>query len=83
MRLREPRATALIFASGKMCVTGVKSTTNATLAVKKFSYIVERVGFKPKEFIDFKVQNIVGTAGKNVRVHHGSAAWRPDLVSNP
>lgn len=28
MRLREPRATALIFGSGKICVTGVKSTHN-------------------------------------------------------
>ncbi len=46
MRLREPRATALIFASGKICVTGVKSTHNATLACKKFHYIIERVGFK-------------------------------------
>lgn len=64
MRLREPRATALIFASGKLCVTGVKSTHNATLAAKKFAYIIERIGFKPKEFMDFKVQNIVGTAGK-------------------
>jgi transcription initiation factor TFIID TATA-box-binding protein len=62
MRLREPRATALIFASGKICVTGVKSTHNATLACKKFHYIIERVGFKPKEYMDFKVQNIVGTA---------------------
>ena len=44
MRLRDPRATALIFASGKMVVTGVKSTHNATLAAKKFAYIVERVG---------------------------------------
>lgn len=62
MRLREPRATALIFASGKMVVTGVKSTHNATLAAKKFAYIVERVGFKPQDMMDFKVQNIVGTA---------------------
>jgi len=62
MRLREPRATALIFSSGKICVTGVKSTHNATLACKKFHYIIERVGFKPKEYMDFKVQNIVGTA---------------------
>ena len=62
MRLREPRATALIFSSGKMVVTGVKSTHNATLAAKKFAYIVERVGFKPQDIFDFKVQNIVGTA---------------------
>jgi len=58
MRLRDPTATALIFASGKMVVTGVKSTHNATLAAKKFAYVVEKVGFKPKEFMDFKVQNI-------------------------
>ena len=58
MRLRDPQATALIFGSGKMVVTGVKSTHNATLAAKKFAYIVEKVGFKPKEFVDFKVQNI-------------------------
>jgi len=51
MRLREPRATALIFASGKMCVTGVKSTHNATLAAKKFAFIVERVGFKPQDYV--------------------------------
>ena len=38
MRLREPRATALIFSSGKMCVTGVKSTHNVHLACKKFHY---------------------------------------------
>jgi len=62
MRLREPRATALIFGSGKICVTGVKSTHNATLACNKFHYIIERVGFKPKEYMEFKVQNIVGTA---------------------
>lgn len=51
MRLREPRATALIFASGKMCVTGVKSTHNANLAAKKFAYIVERVGFTPQDYV--------------------------------
>lgn len=43
MRLREPRATALIFASGKMCVTGTKSAHNSVLAAKKFSYIIEKV----------------------------------------
>ena len=87
MRLREPRATALIFASGKMVVTGVKSTHNATLAAKKFAYIVERVGFKPKEFIDFKIQNIVGTAdcGFPIRLeglvyaHSAFASYEPEL----
>ena len=87
MRLREPRATALIFASGKMVVTGVKSTHNANLAAKKFAYIIERVGFKPNEFVDFKVQNIVGTAdmGFPVRLeglvyaHSAFASYEPEL----
>jgi transcription initiation factor TFIID TATA-box-binding protein len=87
MRLREPRATALIFASGKMCVTGVKSTHNATLAAKKFAYIVERVGFTPQDYMDFKVQNIVGTAdvGFPIRLeglvyaHSTFASYEPEL----
>jgi transcription initiation factor TFIID TATA-box-binding protein len=87
MRLREPRATALIFASGKICVTGVKSTHNATLACKKFHYIIERVGFQPKEYMDFKVQNIVGTAdcGFPIRLeglvyaHSTFASYEPEL----
>eukprot|EP00429_Kryptoperidinium_foliaceum_P001166 CAMPEP_0176012318 /NCGR_PEP_ID=MMETSP0120_2-20121206/5734_1 /TAXON_ID=160619 /ORGANISM="Kryptoperidinium foliaceum, Strain CCMP 1326" /LENGTH=212 /DNA_ID=CAMNT_0017345201 /DNA_START=44 /DNA_END=683 /DNA_ORIENTATION=- len=84
MRLREPRATALIFASGKICVTGVKSTHNATLACKKFHYIIERVGFKPKEFMDFKVQNIVGTTdlgafGGTVDAHSVFCSYEPEL----
>jgi transcription initiation factor TFIID TATA-box-binding protein len=87
MRLREPRATALIFASGKMVVTGVKSTHNATLAAQKFAYIIEKVGFTPKELIDFKVQNIVGTAdvGFPIRLeglvyaHSAFASYEPEL----
>mmetsp|Transcript_12632 Transcript_12632/g.18569 ORF Transcript_12632/g.18569 Transcript_12632/m.18569 type:complete len:257 (+) Transcript_12632:66-836(+) len=87
MRLREPRATALIFASGKMCITGTKSTHNATLATKRFAYIVERVGFKPEEHLDFKVQNIVGTTdvGFPIRLeglvyaHSMYASFEPEL----
>lgn len=87
MRLREPTATALIFASGKMVVTGVKSTHNANLAAKKFAYIIERVGFKPNEFVDFKVQNIVGTADMGfpirleglVYAHSAFASYEPEL----
>lgn len=74
MRIREPRATALIFASGKMCVTGTKSAHNSCLAVKKFAYIIEKVrgcaaasggvSTNSQQYdgkIDFQVHNIVGT----------------------
>lgn len=86
MRLREPRATALIFASGKMCVTGCKSSHNSMLAAKKFALIVEKVGFKPG-IIDFKVQNMVGTLDVNfpirleglVYAHATFASYEPEL----
>jgi transcription initiation factor TFIID TATA-box-binding protein len=86
MRLREPRATALIFASGKMCVTGTKSTHNAALAAQRFAYIIEKVGFKPT-MIDFKVQNMVGTldVGFPIRLeglvyaHSTFASYEPEL----
>ena len=87
MRLREPKATALLFASGKIVVTGVRSVHNATYAAKKFAYIVEKVGFKPKEFFDFKVQNVAGTAdvGFPIRLeglvyaHSNFASYEPEL----
>ena len=87
MRLREPRATALIFRSGKMVISGSKSTHNATLAAKKFALIVERVGFQPKESIDFIVQNIVGTVdvGFAIRLeglvyaHSAFCSYEPEL----
>ena len=61
MRLREPKATALIFGSGKLVITGTKSCHNSSLATKKIAYILERIGFRPNDHINFKVQNIVGT----------------------
>jgi transcription initiation factor TFIID TATA-box-binding protein len=65
----------------------VKSTHNATLAAQKFAYIVEKVGFTPKELVDFKVQNIVGTAdvGFPIRLeglvfaHSAFASYEPEL----
>lgn len=87
MRLREPKATALIFSSGKMCVTGLKSIHNANLAAKRFAYIIDRIGFKCQQEIDFKVQNIVGTAdvGFPIRLeglvyaHSTFASYEPEL----
>lgn len=87
MRLREPRATALIFGSGKMVITGTKTSHNAMLAAKRFTYIIDRVGFTPQEVIDFKVQNIVGTCdmGFPIRLeglacnHSNYASYEPEL----
>ena len=60
MRIRDPKTTALIFASGKMVVTGAKSEEASRLASRKYARIIQKLGFNAK-FVDFKVQNIVGS----------------------
>lgn len=60
MRIRDPKTTALIFASGKMVVTGAKSEEQSRLASRKYARIIQKLGFQAK-FQDFKIQNIVGS----------------------
>ena len=60
MRIREPKTTALVFASGKMVVTGAKSEDDSRLASRKYARIIQKLGFNAK-FTDFKIQNIVGS----------------------
>ncbi|OAE18675.1 hypothetical protein AXG93_4448s1100 [Marchantia polymorpha subsp. ruderalis] len=60
MRIREPKTTALIFASGKMVCTGAKSEQQSKLAARKYARIIQKLGF-PAQFKDFKIQNIVAS----------------------
>lgn len=60
MRIREPKTTALIFASGKMVITGAKSEEFSRLAARKYARIIQKLGFNAR-FSEFKIQNIVGS----------------------
>jgi len=60
MRIREPKTTALIFASGKMVCTGAKDEELSRLAARKYARIIQKLGF-PAKFMDFKIQNIVAS----------------------
>uniref|UniRef100_A0A8C3QBK4 TATA-box binding protein n=1 Tax=Geospiza parvula TaxID=87175 RepID=A0A8C3QBK4_GEOPR len=60
MRIRQPRTTALIFSSGKMVCTGAKSEEQSRLAARKYARVVQKLGF-PAKFLDFKIQNMVGS----------------------
>lgn len=60
MRIRNPRATALIFSSGKLVCTGARSEDDSLLAARKFARIIQKLGFSVK-FSNFKIQNIVAT----------------------
>mmetsp|Transcript_22571 Transcript_22571/g.25396 ORF Transcript_22571/g.25396 Transcript_22571/m.25396 type:complete len:252 (-) Transcript_22571:1205-1960(-) len=60
MRLRDPKTTALIYASGKMICMGAKTVDNAKLAMRKFAKILKHLNFDIK-FTDFKVVNLLAS----------------------
>lgn len=61
LRIREPRTTALAFASGNMVCTGAKTEIEARLAGRKYVRILQKHGI-PVSFRNFKIQNIVASA---------------------
>lgn len=86
MRIRSPKTTALIFASGKMVITGARDENDSKFAAKKFSRVVMKIGFDV-QFRDFKIQNIVGSCavGFPIRLeglaydHEDYANYEPEL----
>jgi transcription initiation factor TFIID TATA-box-binding protein len=60
MRLREPKCTALIFASGKMVITGAKNEDDSHLAAKKIAAVLVKLGFGAS-LGGFRIQNVVAT----------------------
>lgn len=86
MRIRDPKTTALIFASGKMVVTGAKSENDSKLASRKYARIIQKLGFNAK-FTDFKIQNIVGSCDIKFPIrleglasrHHHFSSYEPEL----
>ena len=60
MRLRDPRATGLIFHSGKMVITGTKNEEDSLLAARTVAKILQKLGTSCA-VAGFKIQNIVAT----------------------
>jgi transcription initiation factor TFIID TATA-box-binding protein len=61
MRIRDPRASALVYSSGKMVVTGARTEYLAHLAARKFARIIQKVGIHHVKFQDFKVTNMLAS----------------------
>ena len=73
-RLDEPRVTALIFKSGKMVVTGAKSTRDLIEAVKKIVRNLKKHGIPIKGRPKVQIQNIVASANLGICVDLEKAA---------
>mmetsp|Transcript_48452 Transcript_48452/g.110035 ORF Transcript_48452/g.110035 Transcript_48452/m.110035 type:complete len:228 (-) Transcript_48452:156-839(-) len=88
MRLRDPKATALIFESGKMVCLGAKDTNQAKIAGRKFAKIVKLCAVADHvNFRDWKVSNMVAVCncGFPIRLealhlsHIKFSAYEPEL----
>ena len=60
-RIRSPRTTCLLFASGNMVITGSSNEHESRLAARKYCSVLQRCGLKVM-FKDFGIQNIVASA---------------------
>ena len=67
MRIREPKTTALIFASGKMVCTGAKSEEDSKKAARQYAKIIQKLNYDVK-FSSFKIQNIVGSCDVGFKI---------------
>ncbi|KAL3521591.1 hypothetical protein ACH5RR_019740 [Cinchona calisaya] len=87
MRIREPKTTALVFASGKIVCTGAKSESQSKLAVRKYTKMIEKCGMGGIQFSDFKIQNIVASVDLKFPIrlellacaHAGFVAYDPEI----
>lgn len=67
LRLKDPKTTCLVFASGKAVCTGATTEQFAQMASLKFVMLLQKHG-ADVQFSNFKVQNIVSAAHCNFRV---------------
>jgi len=86
MRIRDPKTTALVFASGKLVCTGAKSEEASRLAARKYARIIQQLGF-PAKFQEFKIQNIVASCDVRFPIrleglafsHNHYSSYEPEL----
>lgn len=87
LRQRDPRATALVFASGKMQVLGCRSISDAHLSARKFARMVQKLGFDGVKLSNFNIQNLVAHADAKCKVrlegihlkHRAFARFEPEI----
>ena len=60
MKIKEPKATALIFPNGKLVCLGAKNEEQSKHAIRKFAKIIKKLKYNVS-LKNFKIQNIVGS----------------------
>ncbi|MHA1463989.1 MAG: TATA-box-binding protein [Candidatus Heimdallarchaeaceae archaeon] len=65
LKIKTPKVSSLVFSSGKLVLTGAKSTENVRIGVKIISDILRKVGVVITEEPEIVIQNIVASGTFN------------------
>ncbi|MHA1346594.1 MAG: TATA-box-binding protein [Candidatus Heimdallarchaeaceae archaeon] len=65
LKIKTPKVSSLVFSSGKLVLTGAKSTENVRIGVKIISDILRKVGVVITEEPEIVIQNIVASGNFN------------------
>ena len=68
LRIKNPKATILVFSSGKMVITGLRRETEAEAAVEKVISKIRRAGIKVTGKAKITIQNIVASGDLHSRI---------------
>nr|WNS68460.1 TATA-box binding protein [Trichomonas gallinae] len=74
VRIREPKATGLIFTNGKINIVGCKSIEDSKRAAKKFGKLLVQILGTNVKLIDFKISSIVAVVNAQFNIQIGAIA---------
>lgn len=75
LRLKDPKAAALIFSSGKVVCTGAKSPKDSKLVIAKIVIKMNRIGIKIPKNYKVQLENIVASAKLNRELNLNNIAF--------
>jgi len=75
LRLKDPKAAALIFSSGKVVCTGAKSPKDSKLVIAKIVIKMNRIGIKIPKNYKVRLENIVASAKLNRELNLNNIAF--------
>lgn len=76
----EPRATVLLFSTGKMVITGLRTGADAVMVVSAVRSMLERLKIKVTGDPEVRVQNIVSSGSLGVSINLDEASMTLDNV---
>ena len=74
-RMKNPKAAALIFGSGKIVCTGARSIEDVRVVFKKVVSIIKKAGNKVPKGFKIQVENIVASAKLNAKLNLDTIAF--------